>query len=287
MKILNAFFSHRRVKLMLALYADGELPKEEVAEVNRHLESCAQCRQTLADIIDCREMLKAGTAPQIVPTEQLWQRIVRKTSKPRQAWLRPRQARPSPREVFAAINPPYVRWSIAIAVLFVSVAIWKGTNIIQRNEASSVRSSAIDYSIFLDDVKEDFTEDNFYKRYRAQLVSLDVAQQTISFPLAAIDALPESYRLQCVRVFECNGKKCIQFSCIVDGKTINIFQQPLGQSWTLGEYAVSRTPICNVECLLVNTTDVAAVSWQGKESEYLAVGDFTPQEIEQVVHVLQ
>lgn len=287
MKFLSEFFDHRRLKLMLALYADGELPKDERARVRQHLESCAGCRQELADIIDCRELLKGAAAPQIVPTEQLWQRIVKKTSESRQARLKPRQARPSLREIFAAINPRYIRWSIAAAVIFLSVAIWKGTNIIQRNGTSSVRSSAIDYSIFLDDVRQDFSDANFYKRYRAQLVSLDDAQQTISFPLAAIDALPESYRLECVRMFECNGQKCIIFSCINDGKIVNIFQHALGQEWTLGQYAVARTPICNVECLLVNTTDVAAVSWQGKKSEYLAVGDFTPQEIEQVVHVLQ
>ena len=280
MKFLNEFFSHRRLKLMLALYADGELPKDDVAAVSRHLESCASCRQELADIVDCREILKAGTAPQIVPAEQLWQRIVRKTSESRQVRLKPS-------EILSAFNPRYVRWSIAAAVIFLSLAIWKGTSLIQRNGTSDFISSAIDYSIFLDDVREDFSDANFYKRYRAQLVSLDDAQQTISFPLAAIDALPKSYRLDCVRVFECNGKKCVLFSCINDDKVINIFQHALGQAWTFGQYAVARTPICNMECLFVNTTDVAAVSWQGKNSEYLAVGDFTPQEIEQVVHVLQ
>lgn len=266
---------------MLALYADGELPKDGVAAVSQHLESCASCRQELADIVDCREILKAGTAPQIVPTEQLWQRIVRKTSKSRDVWFKPSG-------IFSSASSPQVRWALAaIFLIFLSAAIWKSINKDQRNETGGLFSSAIDYSIFLDDVREDFTDANFYKRYRAQLVSLDDAQQTISFPLAAIDALPESYRLECLRVFECNGQKCILFSCINDGKVINIFQHPLGQSWTLGQYAVARTPICNVECLLVNTTDVAAVSWQGKKSEYLAVGDFTPQEIEQVVHVLQ
>ncbi len=278
MKILNSFFSHRRVKLMLALYAGGELSKEEVAEVSRHLESCAQCRQNLADVVDCREMLKAGTTPQIVPTEQLWQRIVRKTSSHRQVW-------PSLGEIFSAIGPRYVRWSIAVAVIFLSAIIWRGIN--RQDETSGLRSSAIDYSIFLDDARDDFSGGNFYKRYRAQLVGLEEAQEAVSFPLAAIEALPESYLLDCVRVFECNGQKCIVYSCVNDGKMVNIFQHALGQEWTLGKYAMARTPICNVPCLLVNAPEVAAVSWQGKTSEYLAVGDFSPQEIERVVHVLQ
>jgi hypothetical protein len=277
MKFLNAFFIHRRVQSLLALYTDGELPQDEAAHVRQHLDACAKCRRVLANIVDCRELLKVGAAPQIVPTEQLWQRIIRNV-------VAPRHARLAFRVLFSTIDFRYLRWPIAVALVFLSLAIWKGTNLIRQNQT---RSSAIDYSIFLDDVRLDFSSGNFYKRYRAQLASLDEAQQSISFPLAAIDALPESYRLECVRLFECNGQKCILFSCIVDGKTINIFQHALGQAWTLGKYAVSRTPICNVECLLVNTTEVAALSWQGKNSEYLAVGDFTPQEIEKVVHVLQ
>ena len=270
---------------MLVLYADGELPQDVAARVRRHLESCAGCSQKLADIIACRGLLKAGTALVIVPTEQLWQRILRKTSMPR-------QARFKLGEVFFSAGLRRVRWSIAAAVIiligvFVLRSVDKDQPAFLFDAASRLPSTAIDYSLFLDDVRQDFTGANFYKRYRAQLVELDDAQQAVSFPLAAIEALPESYRLDCVRVFECNGQKCIVFSCINDGKVINIFQHPLGQSWTLGQYAIARTPICNVECLLVNTTDVAAVSWQGKKSEYLAVGDFTPQEFEQIVHVLQ
>jgi hypothetical protein len=287
MKFLNEFFSHSRLKLMLALYADGELSHDETVAVSKHLESCARCRQELDDIICCRELLKTGVAPQVVPTEKLWQRIVRKTSGPRQALPTLRHTLPTFGEILSAIDPRYIPWTIAVAVIFLSLGIWKVTNIERRNEKSVVASSAIDYSIFLDDARDDFSGGNFYKRYRAQLVSLDEAQESVSFPLAAIDALPESYLLDCVRVFECNGQKCILFSCNTDGKTVSIFQHALGQTWTLGKYAVARTPICNVPCLLVNTTDVAAVSWQGKKSEYLAVGDFTPQEIEQVVHVLQ
>ncbi|MCG3119119.1 MAG: hypothetical protein ALAOOOJD_01450 [bacterium] len=68
---------------------------------------------------------------------------------------------------------------------------------------------------------------------------------------------------------------------------INIFQHALGQPWTLGQYAVTRMPICNVECLMVNAQNLAAVSWQGKDSEYLAVGNLAPQDFEQVVKILR
>jgi hypothetical protein len=285
MNFLGSFFHHRRMPHMLAFYVDGELPQDEAARVRQHLESCARCRQELAVIIGCRELLKGGVAPPPVPAEQLWQRIIKKTSTSRDAWFKPI-------EILSSTALRQVGGSLAAAVLiFFGVAVWMGVNKSQRavpfDAPARLPSSAIDYSIFLDDVRQDFAGGNFYKRYRAQLVSLNDAQQTISFPLAAIDALPESYRLERVRVFECNGQKCILFSCVIDGKTINIFQHALGQAWTLGQYAMARTPICNVDCLFVDAAEVAAVSWQGKNSEYLAVGDFTPQEIEQVVHVLQ
>ncbi len=130
---------------------------------------------------------------------------------------------------------------------------------------------------------EDIVQEVFVRLHN----KLEQFQQEIAFPLAAIEALPDSFRLDCVRVLECNGKKCVQFTCIKAGKVINIFQHALGQPWTLGQFAVARAPICNVECLLVSTQNVTAVSWKGNHSEYLTIGDLTPQEIAQVVQVLQ
>lgn len=279
MKKLTAFLHQRRQRQTLMLFVDGELPQQEMAPFRRHLESCATCRQALADIRDCRELLQAGRAPQFVPTEKIWQRVARKTSATSPAWSRLD-------EVFAAVFWRHLRWPVAIAGLILFALIIRETG----NDGELQRSPAfagIDYGLFLDDLHREAPPANFYKRYPAQVVKLAEAQQAIAFPLAAIEALPDSFRLDCVRVLECNGQKCIQFTCRKDGKVINIFQHALGQPWTLGQYAVTRTPICNVECLMVNAKNLAAVSWQGKNSEYLAVGNLAPQDFEQVVRTLQ
>ncbi len=280
MKKITAFFHHRRLQRLLVLYADGELPEHESARMRRHLESCAGCRQQLADIRGCRELLKIGRTPQFVPTEQLWQRISGKIA-----------ASPSKRlefgKIFSSADFRYLRWSLAAAaLLLLSVAVWKR---ISPGEGTIITEAkaVIDYGIFLDDVRQEASESNFYKRYPAQVVQLVEAQQGIAFPLAAIEALPDSFSLDCVRVLECNGKKCVQFTCIKAGKVINIFQHALGQSWTLGQFAVARAPICNVECLLVSTKNITAVSWKGNHSEYLTIGDLTSHELEQVVQVLR
>jgi hypothetical protein len=178
---------------------------------------------------------------------------------------------------------------VALAILF-AVAVWKkipGNGHSVSPEGQKVYVAAIDYGIFLDDIRQEIPPANFYKRHAAQVVQLAEAQQAIAFPLAAIESLPDSYRLDSIRVLECNGQKCIQFTCIKADKAINIFQHALGQPWTVGLYPIMRAPICNVECLLVNANDFAAVSWQGKDSEYLAVGEFTPQELGQVVQALR
>jgi len=283
MKNAITFFRHRRLQQALVFYIDGELSQNETAQMRRHLENCAECRQKLADIHACRELLKVGRTPQFVPTEQLWQRINRKTSPPERFRLS---------EIFSAAQWRYLRWSIAVAMLILfGVTVWDKINESDHGILDGARrpvaAAAIDYGIFLDDMRQETSDANFYKRYPAQVVRLAEAQQAIAFPLAAIEALPDSFRLDCVRVLECSGKKCIQFTCIKADKVINIFQHALGQPWTLGQYAVARAPICNVECLLVNAKNLTAVSWQGSESEYLAVGDLTPQEFEQVVQTLQ
>jgi len=271
MEKIFAFFQHRRLQQALVLYADGELSPNEVTPVRRHLESCEACRQKLADIRACREFLKAGKAAPFIPTEQLWQRIVRKISS-------------SPRfladEILSFLSWRHWRWAfVAAGLLLFGLAIWNRTN----NSGAGV----IDYGIFLDDMHQETPAANFYKRYPAQVVKLAEARQAITFPLAAIETLPEAFRLDCVRVLECNGKKCIQFTCIKENKVINIFQHAPGQPWTLGDYAVARTPICNVECAVVNMKNLRAVNWQGRASEYLAVGNLAPEEFEQVVKILQ
>lgn len=285
MKSITAFFHLRRQRQTLMLYVDGELPQHEMARLRRHLESCAACRQALADIRICRQLLQAGRTPPFVPTEQIWQRLVRKTS----------PASPAGRtfgDFFSSTRWHYLRWPVAVAGLilfglFIREKSGKDEHHMAAGTNRPTAFAGIDFGIFLDDLHREAAPANFYKRYPAQVVKLAEAQQAIPFPLAAIEALPDSFRLDCVRVLECNGQKCIQFTCIKADKVINIFQHALGQPWTLGQYAVTRMPICNVECLMVNAQNLAAVSWQGKDSEYLAVGNLAPQDFEQVVKILR
>jgi hypothetical protein len=283
MKKLISHLHHRRLQRKLVLYADNELPPSELAAMHQHVESCAACRQQLADVRAGRELLHAGKTSPFVPTEQLWQRISRKTSTSSPQRLEPGQ-------IFPFLQRHHLHWLAAAAmVILVVVAIWKKTHDARPSfpDGAISPASTIDYSLFLDGLHREVANTDFYKRYPAQLVKQAEAQQAIAFPLAPIEALPDSFRLESVRVLECNGIKCIQFTCTKAGKVINIFQHALGQSWTLGRYPVARMPICNVECLLVNTKNFAAVSWQGRDSEYLAVGELTPQELGLVVQALR
>jgi len=280
MKKIITYFRHRRLQRTLVLYVDDALAQNDAVQVRAHLESCAACRQKLAEIRACRELLQAGKPSLSVPTEQLWQRIAGKTSAQT-------QARFELGEIFSSANLRYLRWPVVAAILLLSaLVVWEKGNEGEHNIVTPA-SATIDYGIFLDDLRHNVSEANFHKRYPAQVVKLIEARQAIAFPLAQIEALPDSFRLDCVRVLECNGKKCVQFTCVKAGKAINIFQHALGQPWTIGQYAATRTPICNVECSLVNAKEVMAVSWQGENSEYLAIGALTPQELAQVVEVLQ
>ena len=280
MKSIFTFFHHRRRRRLLLLYIDRELPQREWDEMHEHIQGCAECRHKLAEVHACRALVQASKTSPFIPTQQLWQRLTRKTAAAS-------QERFGFGKFLAPVHVRYLRWAtVAALVLLLSVAVWKKAD---RGDGAWPRAAqmAIDYGVFLNDLRQDAQAPRFYKRYPARVVQLAEAQQAIAFPLAAIEALPDSFRLECVRVLECNGKKCIQFTCSKAEKEINIFQHALGQPWTFGKFAVARTPICNVECLLVNAKDFAAVSWQGESSEYLAVGELSPLELVQVVQVLR
>lgn len=277
MKKIIAFIQHRRWQRVLAFYADNELPQNEMARMHEHLASCAACRQQLADLRACRELLQVGPPPLVVPTERLWQRIAGKTSALSQKPL-------TERWNFSPIN---LRWAFAVAMLVIFGAAILKKSFDNNRSIVTPAAATIDYGIFLDDLRHNVSATSFYKRYPAQVVQLAEARQAIAFPLAQIEALPESFRLDCVRVLECNGRKCIQFTCVIAGKTVNIFQHALGQAWTIGQYNSTCARVCDAECSIVNLKEVMAVNWQGKDSEYLAIGEFTPQELAQVVEVLR
>ena len=274
------FLRHRRLQRLLTLYADGELPRQDLAEMQQHLERCAACRQKLEDLRACRKLLHAGKTRHFVPTDRLWQRINGEIAAPS-----PEQAARGGR--FGPTLWPNLRWVLAaMAVLLLSVGVWKKVSL-RPNAPAAHAQEAIDYGVFLSEVRQVTTTPNFHKRYSARRVNLAEAQQAVAFPLADLETLPPSFSFEGVRVFECNGRKCIQFTYRKAGKTVNLFQHALGQPWTFGSYPLARAPICNVECLLVNAKNLAAVSWRGKSSEFLAVGELTPDELEQIVHALR
>ncbi len=58
---------------LLTEYIDGLLSAEELAETNRHLDSCTQCRNALATIRQAETTLRA--APVFTPPDHCWANI--------------------------------------------------------------------------------------------------------------------------------------------------------------------------------------------------------------------
>jgi anti-sigma factor RsiW len=61
------------VQSALSELLDGTLPRDRRAQVEAHLESCADCRAVLADLRRIREQARA--LPKVVPPEALWQKV--------------------------------------------------------------------------------------------------------------------------------------------------------------------------------------------------------------------
>lgn len=275
MKLIQIIFSWihvRRRQQILLLELDGELPAAEATVWRQHFAHCATCQQARAAVLAQRALLRVGTFAPPVATQRMWFRLTRARAH-------------APRlqdEIFAH----GLRWALVAAFVLLGGAFVLRHAHSTRSEQTQL-AAVIDYSIFFDAVQREATPQRFYERYSAQVVQREEAQQAVNFPLAALESFPAALQLQSVRVLECNGVKCVQFTCTMNGKTINIFQHELGQPWTLGQYAVSRAPICDTECLLVNEKELTAVSWQGSHSEYLAVGQLAPQELALIVQTLR
>lgn len=265
-----SWFHLRRRQQILLLELDGELPVAEAKVWQQHLAHCATCQQARAAVLEQRALLHVGAFAPPAATQRMWFRLTRADA---------------PR-VQEAIFAHGLRWALIAAFVLLGGAFVLRHATSTHSEQTQL-AAVIDYSIFFDAVLREATPHRFYERYSAQVMQREEAQQAVNFPLAALESFPAALQLQSVRVLECNGVKCVQFTCAMNGKTINIFQHEPGQPWTLGQYAVSRAPICNTECLLVNEKELTAVSWQGSHSEYLAVGQLAPQELARIVQTLR
>jgi hypothetical protein len=71
----------------LSEYLDGDVAERERREIERHLESCAQCRDTLASLTDLKA--RARELPPIAPATDLWPQIAARLPAARQPASRP------------------------------------------------------------------------------------------------------------------------------------------------------------------------------------------------------
>jgi hypothetical protein len=69
----------------LSEFADGELPDDERVRLEAHLAGCAQCRQTLDELISVRDL--AGALPERQPDRDLWPGIAARIGAPSTAVL--------------------------------------------------------------------------------------------------------------------------------------------------------------------------------------------------------
>ncbi len=67
----------RQIEDMLSAYLDGELTQQHRQRVEVHVDACARCGKTLAELERIREGI--GTLPNPEPTEEQWSRMMRVT----------------------------------------------------------------------------------------------------------------------------------------------------------------------------------------------------------------
>jgi hypothetical protein len=99
----------------LSEYLDGDLAERERLEIERHLPTCAECRDTLAALTDLRE--RARALPPIAPATDLWPQIAARlpAATPRAGWLGRRLSLSLPQMAGAAV---------ALMVLSAGIAWW-------------------------------------------------------------------------------------------------------------------------------------------------------------------
>lgn len=73
--------SHDHIIDQLSEYIDGELVPQVHAEIDRHLATCAECRQIVAELRGVRE--HAASLPAIPPAADLWDGVATRIAEPR------------------------------------------------------------------------------------------------------------------------------------------------------------------------------------------------------------
>jgi hypothetical protein len=113
---------HRRAQSLLPWYVRGQLEPEEQAQLEAHLEGCAECRAEL----DFENRLRAGLKDMPLDPEQGWARMKRRIHEAQAEDDRIATASRSPRPAAA---PGWVPWAFAAQLLLMvlgagALAVW-------------------------------------------------------------------------------------------------------------------------------------------------------------------
>lgn len=143
--------SHR-IERSLSAYLDGELPPEEVAEVERHLAECPSCRAELDDLRATVRILKLARTPEA--PDDLEELILARAG--RRRWLT-WPTWPKPAVALAAV---------ALAVILVATPLLRG-------HRDRLRAAEVSPDVFIRAAVQSAADDPFMDRAYIGLVSSD------------------------------------------------------------------------------------------------------------------
>ncbi len=274
---------HISAEHLTALF-DDELPPDEAAEVRRHVTSCAECLETLADMERTRQA--AQMLPDYPVSDEVWHRIEGRL---------PQKARVI--SLFSRVSffsRPVRQWAMAAAVV-VAIAIGaliatgslgpfseRGPATVQHRATNPL---AFDYGLYLAALTEPVRMQQFVAKYNRRQVTLQQALAALDVPVEEklLAEVPAGLDLKAVYVLDNACCQSVQVTYQHNGSEVILFRQPKGLPVQFAGYEIEPAAVGGKHCLMVDSGRYCAITFSTEQAQYVVIGRRDDPMVAQVI----
>jgi len=278
---------HYQIRRLLSAYTDGELDKPTQKYIHHHVQQCSSCADKVEKIMFATRVVLKTNIPQA--PESIWQKIEKEL-------FDTTNSRKLNQSFWVSINYKlhshslkYASAIAGIALLVISI-FWLKIGYIDSTDSpvmvQNSSDSGFDYGSYLDAVFAQESTDEFSENYDGISVNLEIAHTIANegnFHLCINPGVRPYYDLQEVLVLTNGGDHALQLNYAKDGDMVTIFQQPIANPLSLGEWDTKEVVISGVACRKIIEGNIAVLTWESGNTRFVAIGNSVTIDFEEIV----
>ncbi len=279
--------THYKIHRLLSAYTDGELDKPTQEYIHHHIQQCSSCADKVEKIMFATRAVLKTNIPQA--PESIWQKVEKELFDTTDSRMLKQFFWFSINNMLHSHSLKYASAIAGIALLAISIFWLKigyidstGSPVMVQNSSDS----GFDYGSYLDAVFAKKSTDTFSENYDGISVNLEIAHTIANegnFHICINPGVIPYYDLQEVLVLTNGGDHALQLNYAKDGDMVTIFQQPIANPLSLGEWDTKEVVISGVACRKIIQGNIAVITWESGNTRFVAIGNSLTIDFKEIV----